>query len=78
MFKRELSGSWELIAVNNLKDAGQIIAKDGFNKEQTETIIVLHNLQPVRYTMHIETKEGLRSVSIKEARGNKKLIVSWD
>ena len=78
IFKRELSGSWELIAVNNLKDAGQIIAKDGFNKEQTETIIVLHNLQPVRYSMHIETKEGLRSVSIKEARGNKKLIVSWD
>ena len=78
IFKRELSGSWELIAVNNLKEAGEIIVKNGFNKGQTETIIVLRDLQPVRYSMHIETKEGLRSVSIKEARGNKKLIVSWD
>ena len=51
--------------------------KDGFNRKQTEVIIVLHNLEPVPYTLHIETEDGLRPVSVEEVRGNKKLFVSW-
>ena len=54
-----------------------IITKEGFNKKQTETIIVLHNLRPVPYALHIETEDGLRPISTEEARGNKKLFESW-
>lgn len=78
VFQQYRGGSWEIKMANDLKDARRIITKEGFNKKQTETIIVLHNLEPVSYTLHIETEEGLRPVSKEEARGNKKLLVSWD
>ena len=54
-----------------------IIAKEGFNKKQTEAIVVLHDLESVPYALHIETEDGLRPVSTEEARGNKKLFASW-
>ena len=77
LFQRYQGGRWELKSITDLKDAKRIITKDGFNRKQTEAIIVLHNLEPVPYALHIETEEGLRPVSVKEARGNKKLFVSW-
>ena len=77
LFQRYQGGRWELKSITDLKDAKRIITKDGFNRKQTETIIVLHNLKPVPYALHIETEDGLRPVSVEEARGNKKLFVSW-
>ena len=77
LFHRSQGGRWELKSITDLKDAKRIITKDGFNRKQTEVIIVLHNLEPVPYTLHIETEDGLRPVSVEEARGNKKLFVSW-
>lgn len=78
VFQRHQSGRWELKTANDLKDAKRIIVKEGFNQKQMENILVLHNLEPVPYTLHIETEEGLRAVTIEEARGNKKLLVSWN
>lgn len=77
LFQRYQGGRWELKSITDLKDAKRIITKDGFNRKQTEAIIVLHNLKPVPYALHIETEDGLRPVSVEEARGNKKLFVSW-
>ena len=77
LFHRYQGGCWELKSITDLKDAKRIITKDGFNRKQTEAIIVLHNLEPVPYTLHIEIEDGLRPVSAEEARGNKKLFVSW-
>lgn len=77
LFQRYQGGRWELKSITDLKDAKRIITKEGFNKKQTETIIVLHNLEPVPYTLHIETEDGLRPVATEEVRGNKKLFVSW-
>ena len=77
LFHRYQGGRWELKSITDLKDAKRIITKDGFNKKQTEMIVVLHNLEPVPYTLHIETEDGLRPVSAEKARGNKKLFVSW-
>lgn len=77
LLQRYQGGRWELKSISNLKEAKRIITKEGFNKKQTETIVVLHNLELVPYTLHIETEDGLRPVSTEEARGNKKLFVSW-
>lgn len=77
LFQRYQGGRWELKSITDLKDAKRIITKDGFNRKQTEAIIVLHDLEPVPYTLHTETEDGLRPVSAEEARGNKKLFVSW-
>lgn len=77
LFQSYQGGRWELKSITDLKDAKRIITKDGFNRKQTEAIIVLHNLKPVPYALHIETEDGLRPVSPEEARGNKKLFVSW-
>ena len=77
LFQRYQGGRWELKSITDLKNAKRIITKDGFNRKQTEAIIVLHNLKPVPYALHIETEDGLRPVSVEEARGNKKLFVSW-
>lgn len=78
LFQRYQGGRWELKSITDLKDAKRIITKEGFNKKQTENIIVLHNIEPVPYTLHIETDDGLRPVSTAEARGNKKLFISWN
>lgn len=78
VFQQYQGSRWELKTVNDLKDARRIIAKEGFNKKQTEAIIVLHNLEPVTYTLFAESEEGLHPVSTEEARGNKKLLVSWN
>ena len=77
LFQRYQGGRWELKSITDLKAAKHIITKEGFNKKQTEAIVVLHDLEPVPYALHIETEDGLRPVSPEEARGNKKLFVSW-
>ena len=64
--------------VPNLKAAQSIITKSGYNFKKTANIIVLHNLQPVPFTLFEETEEGLVQISREEAIGKKKLMLSWE
>ena len=77
LFQLSHTGSWDLKKVDNLKEAQQIISKQGFHYKQTRSIVVLHNLKEVPYTLFAETDEGLIPVAPSEACGHKKLHVSW-
>lgn len=70
-------GSWEIKKVEGLKEAQQVISRQGFRNKQTKTIIVLQNLESVPYLLFAETDEGLVSVLRTEADKYKKLHVSW-
>ena len=77
VYKQMTDGAWSLEKTENLKSAQMIITKNGFNQKRTQAIVVLHNLNPVPYKLFQETEEGLVELSPDEARGQKKLYVSW-
>lgn len=78
VYKQMTDGTWSLEKTENLKSAQMIITKNGFNLKRTHAIVVLHNLNPVPYKLFQETEEGLVELSPDEARGQKKLHVSWN
>lgn len=78
IYKQMTDGTWSLEKTENLKSAQMIITKNGFNLKRTQAIVVLHNLSPVPYKLFQETEEGLVELSPDEARGHKKLHVSWN
>lgn len=78
LFRLNSGGSWEIKKVEGLKEAQQSISKHGFTSKWTKSVVVLHNLEPVPYTLFAETDEGLTVVSPEEAHGYKKLHVSWN
>ena len=53
-------------------------SRHGYNLKGTERIVVLHNAKVVSYTLFKETEEGLVAVTPEEARGEKKLFLSWN
>lgn len=77
IYKQATDGSWSLENTENLKTAQMALTKKGFNLKRTQAIVVLHNLCPVPYKIFQETEEGLVELSPDEARGQKKLHISW-
>lgn len=77
VYKQMTDGTWSLERTENLKSAQIIITKNGFNQKRTQAIVVLHNLNPVPYKLFQETEDGLVELSPDEARGQKKLHISW-
>lgn len=77
IFKQEMDGNWTLENTESLKSAQMELTKKGFNLKRTQAIVVLHNLNPVPYKIFQETEEGLVELSPDEARGQKKLHISW-
>ena len=78
LYQAYQGGHWELEKVPNLKAAQSIITKSGYNIKKTANIIVLHNLNPISFTLFEETEEGLVQISREEAIGKKKLMLSWE
>ena len=78
IYTQYTTGEWNLDKTENLKAAQQNIAKHGYNLKITEQIIVLHNSKSVPYILFKETDEGLVVVTPEEARGQKKLYLSWN
>ena len=78
VYMQHTTGEWSIEKTENLKTAQEIIVKRGYNQKRTERIIVLHNLKSVPYILFKQTDEGLVMVAPEEARGEKKLFLSWN
>ncbi len=77
LFRLNHGESWDMKEVENIKEAQQFISKQGFRNKRTETIVVLHKLEPAPYGLFAETEEGLVPISQAEAHNHKKIHVSW-
>jgi hypothetical protein len=77
LYQSHNGGHWTFKKVENLKAAQYIITKVGYNLKNTTSIIVLHNLKPVPFTLFEETEEGLVAFDKEHASGKKKLHLSW-
>lgn len=78
IFRLTTGGSWDMKKVDGLQEAQQIIVKHGFKSKRFKSIIVLHNLVAVPYTLFAETDEGLMLVTPEETHSYKKIHVSWN
>lgn len=78
IFHQFVGGHWTLEEIKNLKEAQQYIVKKGYALKQTKSVIVLHNLSPVPYSLLQDTEDGLVMVPPDEARGRKNLQVIWN
>lgn len=78
LFHLTNGGSWDMKKVDGLKEAQVIISKHGFKSKRFKSIVVLHNVKVVSYTLFAETDEGLTLVTPEEAHSYKKIHVSWN
>jgi hypothetical protein len=78
IYIQDTNGEWSIDKTENLKTAQETIVKHGYNLKRSERIVVLHNLKAVPYTLFKQTDEGLVEVTPEEARGEKKLYLSWN
>ena len=78
IYTQYTTGEWSIDKTENLKTARISIVKQGYNLKNTSQVIVLHNLREVPYTLFKETDEGFVMVTAEEARGQKKLQLSWN
>lgn len=70
-------GHWVLSKVANLEAAKFTILSCGYNQKSVEQVIVLHNLQNVRFKLFVENNGEIRPISKNEAYTAKKLLLSW-
>ncbi len=78
LYQEDTRGNWTLKKVENLGAAQYQITKRGYNLTGTARMAVLHNLQPVGFTLFAETAEGLVRVRKQDAAGKKNLHLSWN
>ena len=77
MYTQHTTGGWNIEKIENLRAAQNNIVRHGYNLKETERIIILHNLKSVPYTLFKDSEEGLVKITLEEARGEKKLFLSW-
>lgn len=68
---------WSLQKVNDLSTAKHIILSNGYNQKSIEQIVVLHNLQNVRFNLFTENAGEIIPIEKSEAPNAKKLLLSW-
>ena len=78
IYTQQTTGEWSIEKIENLTAAQSTIVNHGYNLKKTDRIVVLHNLKSVPYTLFKNTAEGLVMVTPEEARGEKKLYLSWN
>jgi hypothetical protein len=71
------AGYWTLKKVENLKEAQHIITKSGYKRKGVDSIIVLHNLKPISFSLFEDTDEGLVPINKENAYRKKNLRLSW-
>ncbi len=78
IYTQQTTGEWSIEKIGNLISAQDVIVKHGYNLKTTGCIVVLHHVKTVPYTLFKNTAEGLVMVTPEEARGEKKLFLSWN
>ena len=68
---------WTLQKVDNLNVAKHTILSNGYKQKSVEQIIVLHNLQNVRFNLYTENAGEIIPIEKSEASNTKKLLLSW-
>lgn len=68
---------WVLKKVNDLDSAKRTILYDGYNKKYVDEVIVLHNLEHIRFNLFTEDNGEIKPISKSEAHTAKKLLLSW-
>ena len=84
IFQRFRDGVWAIRPIANLKDAQQFI-KNAFQYKKTsdlskitDCVAVLHNLEPMPYSLFMETDNGIEKIDPVQITRRMKLHVSWE
>ena len=70
-------GYWTLSKTASIETAKNMILTQGYNYKSVEQVIVLHNLENVRFKLFTENKGEIEPISKSEAHTAKRLLLRW-
>ncbi len=70
--------SWTIEKVADLNAAKTKILYEGFNQKSVKNMIVLHNLNPIPFSLFVENNGEILPISKSEAPSHKKILLSWN